>query len=324
MIDHKNIEFGALKIFAAVAESNTLTQAAERLGITQSAVSQAIKQLEKNTASTLVSRNTRPIKLTPSGQVLYFYSSKLFSDTQRMLVDVRSAAKGMVGKLNVGMIDSFCDVSGEKFVDFIKPFASKMTLRTGLISPLSQALLDRDLDILITSDPMPDHPELESNPIFRDPFVMLISEDICPKDTSLSYISKNIPFIQYDRTTRLGISANLIARRLRIELNTDYELDSTQALLRFVRAGYGWAITSGLCLVGSPELLSGIRVMNIDDGRNARYISLLSRPNELGDLPAAAADVCRSICDQEVVPKLLELAPWLDGHAKTITEAPEI
>ena len=65
----RNMDFGALRVFAAVAESETLTQAAEHLGITQSAVSQAIKQLEVQTASELGMRRSRPIKLTASGKI---------------------------------------------------------------------------------------------------------------------------------------------------------------------------------------------------------------------------------------------------------------
>lgn len=55
--------------FAMTSElaAETLTQAAESLGITQSAVSQTIKQLEEQTATELVVRSSRPIKLTPSG-----------------------------------------------------------------------------------------------------------------------------------------------------------------------------------------------------------------------------------------------------------------
>ena len=61
MKNNRHIDFRALRVFAAVVESETLTQAAKYLGITQSAVSQAIKQLEAQTASELVIRRSRPI-----------------------------------------------------------------------------------------------------------------------------------------------------------------------------------------------------------------------------------------------------------------------
>jgi len=94
MKKNKNIEISALRIFAAVSEAETLTQAAERLGITQSAVSQTIKQLEIQTETQLVDTRSRPVKLTPSGQVLKDYALQIIDDTRRMLVDVRMTAKG--------------------------------------------------------------------------------------------------------------------------------------------------------------------------------------------------------------------------------------
>ena len=108
----KNLDIGALKIFAAISEAETLTQAAERLGITQSAVSQTLKQIELQTETQLVVTRSRPIKLTPSGQVLKGYAQQIINDTQRMLADMRMLSKGGLLPLNVGMIDSFCDVAG--------------------------------------------------------------------------------------------------------------------------------------------------------------------------------------------------------------------
>ena len=54
------LDIGALKIFAAISEAETLTQAAERLGITQSAVSQTLKQIELQTETQLVSYAVPP------------------------------------------------------------------------------------------------------------------------------------------------------------------------------------------------------------------------------------------------------------------------
>ena len=175
MKSHKNIEIGALRVFSAVAEAETLTQAAERLGITQSAVSQTIKQLESQTETQLVVTRSRPIKLTPSGQVLKDYAYQIINDTQRMLADVRMTAKGGLLPLNVGMVDSFCDVAGLQFMQQVNPFVSKLALCTGLGSSLSQDLVNRNLDLLITSDPIDEHPWLERRPICDDS-----AREICP------------------------------------------------------------------------------------------------------------------------------------------------
>lgn len=325
MKNTKTIEIGALRIFAAITEAETLTQAAERLGITQSAVSQTLKQIEFQTGTQLVNTRSRPIKLTPSGQVLKGYAQQILNDTQRMLADVRMASEGGMLPLNIGMIDSFCDVAGLQFMQQVKPFTSKLTLRTGLGSPLSQDLLNRDLDLLITSDPIDEHPELQRFPVLRDPFVMIVPEKFAQDGAATpAWLAENVPFVRYTRSSRLGILTDLIARRLNINLNVAYELDSTQTLLRFVQSGQGWAITTGLCMVRYPELLRGTRVMQLANGANARHLTMLCRPNELGAVPEKVATLCRSIYGDDIVPQLIEIAPWLEQQAYAIEEMPAI
>ena len=325
MKNSNNIEISALRVFAAVGEADSLTQAAERIGITQSAVSQTIKQLESQTGTQLVLTRSRPIKLTPSGQVLKGYADNLINDTRRMLLDVREASSEGNLPLNIGMIDSFCDVAGVQFMQQVKPFTSKLALRTGLVSPLTQDLLNRDLDLLITSDPIGEHPELQRFPLLRDPIVMIVPDEYANhKEVSPAWLAENLPFVRYNRQSRLGSLTDLIARRLNIELDAAYELDSTQTLLRFVQSGQGWALTSGLCLVRYPELLKGSQVMPLTNGANARHLTLVCRNNELGDWPAKIASICRAIYTNDIVTQMKKIAPWLEQQAYAITEMPAI
>ena len=325
MKNSNNIEISALRVFAAVGEADSLTQAAERIGITQSAVSQTIKQLESQTGTQLVLTRSRPIKLTPSGQVLKGYADNLINDTKRMLLDVREASSEGNLPLNIGMIDSFCDVAGVQFMQQVKPFTSKLALRTGLVSPLTQDLLNRDLDLLITSDPIGEHPELQRFALLRDPIVMIVPDEYANhKEVSAAWLAENLPFVRYNRQSRLGSLSDLIARRLNIELDAAYELDSTQTLLRFVQSGQGWALTSGLCLVRYPELLKGSQVMPLTNGASARHLTLVCRNNELGDWPAKIASICRAIYTNDIVTQMKKIAPWLEQQAYAITEMPAI
>ena len=325
MKDRNKIELGTLQIFAAVADAETLTQASGQLGITQSAVSQAIKQLEKQLATELVVRHSRPVRLTPSGQILKTHAQRILGDTRRMFVDLSMASRGGLPQLNIGMIDSFGDVAGLQLLQKIDSYTSRLALRTGLAAPLTKALLDRDLDILITSDPIEDHPELERHPVLRDPFVMIVPEKYYRNGKATpEWLSENVPFIHYNMSTRIGKLTDLIARRMNIQLMTQYELDSTQTLMRFVQSGCGWAIISGLCMVRYPELLHGVKVMQLANGANARYLTLVCHSNELGELPLRTSVICRNIYADELVPQLLEIAPWLERYAYPITEMPAI
>lgn len=320
------MEFRALRIFVAVVESGSLTEAARRCGITQSAISQTIKQLEAQTSSELILRRSNPVKLTASGKVFKEYALRTLADTQRVLSNIRITSSSIIAlRLNIGMIDSFAEAASQQIVERIKPFASELSIRTGISGGLTEALLARDLDILITSDPLDGHPELCRYPILRDPFVIITPKTLGGKrDVTPQWLAQNIPFVHYNRKIRIGMLVDIIARRLNIQLNTCYELDSTQTLLRFVQAGHGWSIVTGLCLLRYPELLRGVNVMSLANGANARHLILLCHSNELGNIPESLAKICQEIYRDDVVPELSKLAPWFKKQAYIINELPPI
>jgi DNA-binding transcriptional LysR family regulator len=319
-----NIELRALAIFAAVAESESLTVAGRTLRITQSAVSQAIKQLEADTGAQLILRRTRPTKLTSAGRILQEYAQRILTESQRMLTDVQMASDRGLTQLSVGMIDSLGAIISEALVRQIKPLAARLLLRTGVSTPLSNALLVRDLDILFTSDPLDAYPDLQRFPILRDPFLMLAPQSCKPRGDAHQWFARNLPFVRYTRETRIGALTDLVARRMEIQVMTHYDLDSTETLLRFVQAGHGWSIVTGLCIAHYPKLLEGTRVMPLADGAHARYISMLCYRHQLGKLPATIATIAREICTRELLPSLHRIAPWLDRQSYVLSELPII
>jgi DNA-binding transcriptional LysR family regulator len=321
--DGHYIDPRALRVFAAVAESETLTQAAKQLGITQSAVSQAIKQLEAQMGCELVVRRSRPVKLTATGRIFNDYVHRALAATQRVLADIQLTARNSVPELSIGMIDSFGEAASEQIMQRIKPFAARLSIRTGVSGSITKAFLTHDLDLLVTSDFLEDHPEVLRYPILRDPFVMIVPRMYSQKHQATpQWLAENVPFVHYATQNRIGKLIDLIARRLDIELKTQYELDSTQTLLRFVRAGHGWAIVTGLCIIVHPKLLEGVHILPLANGANARYLSLLSHNHELGTLPEKLAAICQAIYRDELVPKLSRLAPWFGSQAYTIDELP--
>lgn len=325
MKPEKHLDISALKIISVLAESQTLTHAAERLAITQSAVSQALKQIEAQVGCELIVRRSRPLLLTPAGQVVNEYADRILHESRRMMAAVASVASGGATRLNIGMIDSFGEAAGHTLLERLQPSASHLALRVGFVAPLAKALLAHELDLLITSDPMMDYPELERHPIFRDPFVMLVPESIPTHVASdIRQLALQYPFVRYNRHARLGILADIVARRLNIALNAPYELDSSQTLFRFVQAGRGWAFTTALCLLQHPSLLNGVRILPLSNGANARYITLLARHGEMRQFPHQVAALCRDICDNALLPRIRLMAPCVDGQAYCIEEMPPI
>ncbi|MDQ6436469.1 LysR family transcriptional regulator [Mesorhizobium sp. LHD-90] len=79
------MDMNLLPLFQAVAEEHNFRAAADRLGVTRSAVSQGIRRLEDGIGATLVSRTTRSVRLTEAGERLHAALSQSMSDVMAAL-----------------------------------------------------------------------------------------------------------------------------------------------------------------------------------------------------------------------------------------------
>lgn len=86
-----NIDLNLLPLFAAVAEESNFRAAADRLGVTRSAVSQGVRRLEDGLGVTLVTRTTRSVRLTEAGE-------RLYATLSQPMADIGDALEGLAGE----------------------------------------------------------------------------------------------------------------------------------------------------------------------------------------------------------------------------------
>ena len=75
--DHLDLDGHLLRLLLLVLEEGSITRAAQRLGVTQSAVSQQIRSLENQFRATLIERSKKKFRLTREGQILYGHSKQI-------------------------------------------------------------------------------------------------------------------------------------------------------------------------------------------------------------------------------------------------------
>lgn len=99
-----DVELRQLRVFLAVASELHFGRAARRLHVSQPALSQQIRVLEKAVGVALFERSSRATELTPAGQVLLEAAPRVLFEAERALSRVTQAAEGMVGLLVVGSV----------------------------------------------------------------------------------------------------------------------------------------------------------------------------------------------------------------------------
>jgi DNA-binding transcriptional LysR family regulator len=91
-----------LSVFLAVAESGSLTAAADRLHVSQPALSRELRALEGRLGVTLFERHARGMRLTEAGEVLRRYAERLFELEQAAEAAMREIAGARLGRLSIG------------------------------------------------------------------------------------------------------------------------------------------------------------------------------------------------------------------------------
>uniref|UniRef100_UPI0040258B61 LysR family transcriptional regulator n=1 Tax=Mesosutterella multiformis TaxID=2259133 RepID=UPI0040258B61 len=94
-----------VRIFLVLAETRSFTEAAQRIGISQSAVSRSLNDFESELGVNLIQRSVRPVKLSDAGQVLYQMLSDQKQDIDRILFNIRNN-NSLKTPLRLGVVES--------------------------------------------------------------------------------------------------------------------------------------------------------------------------------------------------------------------------
>ncbi|MBX2988969.1 MAG: LysR family transcriptional regulator [Bdellovibrionaceae bacterium] len=95
-----------LHTFVTVISEGSMTAAADKLYLTQPAVSQQIRNLEEEMGVELLVRGVRQIKATPQGEVLYEHAKRILQQVQQAEVGVRSMGAELKGHMRIGTMNS--------------------------------------------------------------------------------------------------------------------------------------------------------------------------------------------------------------------------
>ena len=95
------LDLNRLRIFQAVAEGRSFSAAATRLSYTQSSVSEAVATLERELGVTLLDRSSRPVGLTPAGEVVLAHAEALLGQADAVESDLVALTRGDAGRLRL-------------------------------------------------------------------------------------------------------------------------------------------------------------------------------------------------------------------------------
>lgn len=285
-----DINFELYKVFYYVSKSLSFSMASEELFITQSAVSQSIKLLEEKLKCQLFFRNTKRVKLTREGAILYEHIEQAFNfirSGERTLEEMNSLGQG---EIRIGATDTICKYY---LLPYIKSFNQKypnvkihLTNRT---SPKCIELLRKgSVDLSVINIPEKcnySNITVKSTRNIRDVFVANNNfKGLRGRKVPLRELEKYPLLVLEKNTTTREFFDNLMDKH-EVSIKPEIELGSVDILMEMAKIGLGIAFVPEEC-INQGLSKDEIFVLDIKEEIPSRSLGFLTHSNI--PLPLAA------------------------------------
>lgn len=246
--------FTQLEIFALIAELKSFTATAEKLGISQSAVSHALKSLEQQWGINLISRSQSDIELTTTGQQLLTHVKELLSIANTLEKEVAAIHGLNEGTLRIGSFGASSSIY--LLPEILETFRQRypkieIYIDEGEDKEVAQWLLERRIEVGFLI--MPDE-RFDTFPLIEDRFVALIPNQF-PLAQQL-YIDpaqlENCPFIMTMAGSRYQVE--LILKNFNVKPDIKFYVSQILSIVSMVHNQLGVSIVSDMVI--TKELLS--------------------------------------------------------------------
>jgi molybdate transport repressor ModE-like protein len=282
--------FAALQ---AVASEGSFGRAAERLGYTQSAISQQIQTLEKIVGEKLVERpgGPRPVSLTEAGRLLLRHADSIVARLQAAQADLQALRSGEAGVLRVG---TFQSVGARLLPEIMRRFRDQwpkieVTLEErDSDAELATMVENGELDVAFVLPPFGDAP-LETIELLRDPYVLVVAKSSELAKAEIPPTLKRIaeePLIGF-RACRSMDPFESALRASGCEPKFTFRTDDNGTVQGLIAAGIGSAVMPRLTVDASDPRIA---VIELGSRVPPRMISI-ARHRDRYHSPAARAFV---------------------------------
>ncbi|MGI4815817.1 MAG: LysR family transcriptional regulator [Janthinobacterium lividum] len=308
----------ALQAFVAVCEAGSMTAAARHLGISQSAISQAISALERDQGTALFDRDSRPPRPNLAGRILLELAGPLLEHARRVSAQISDVSKS--GRLSVrfGCVDSFAATLGPELIRAVSGSARQLALWSGLTPGLVKQMQDREIDLAVCTQALPGDAHIIELPLFSEVFVAVVSRRYLEANRPADWraVAADLPLIRYTAHSVIGQQVERFARHLGIDSPRRFEFDATDPLLSLVTAELGFAISTPLCLWQARHYLDDIGILPLPvSPLGRRDFFLLHREDEWRDLAAEIVSLTHRVLDRTIRPALRRALPNLPDKA---------
>jgi len=236
-----------LKAFVAVIDSGSFSAAAERLSLSQPAVSLQVRQLEKRLGTTLVERVGRRSRPTAAGAELLQHAGHVDAAVAAAINAVAPHASGALGRLRLGTGATACIFLLPPLLgDLRRRYPQlEITVTTGNTADIVKAVEDNTLDLGLVTLPAGGR-ALHVTPVLDDEYVLVVPPDVALPARITAAVLARLPVLAYEPGGNTRRIVDGWFARSGVVLRPVMSLGSDEAIKELVAAGLGCAVLTSL------------------------------------------------------------------------------
>lgn len=294
--------FKAMEVYVAIVETGQMTAAARLVGMTQSAASQHLANLEQAYDARLIDRSTRPVKPTQAGELMYRHATRILNSVADLATDMRHQGPRPISVLRMGILASIATTLSVPLVQQAKDRfgVQDMTLRAGQSGDHETLLRTKRADIVISSNPFYDMDGLERHPVLSEAFLLVLPKSYDGPSTRLEDILARLPLVRFADTTSVGRQTEAHLRRLKLNVPRLIQADRSSMVTACVARGMGFTLLTPTLLIDGFVEQMPLDIRPLPVAGLSRRITVVSRERELGDLPAVFAETSRTALLEQI------------------------
>lgn len=242
------LELKLVRSFIAVADEGHFARAAERLNITQPALSRQMQQLEREIGTALFTRVGRAARLTVAGTVFLDHARRLLASAEGAAVAARRAGEGVVGHLAVGFVSPATYTVLPAAFRAFRERAPDVALELRQLSSGAQAeaLRNREIDVGLLHPPVEGAPLLGLRVVVDQPFVAALParHPLAGEHSIWPGALADEPFVIFPRRTGPGLYDTILGlcQRAGFSPRVVQEAEQMQTIVSLVAAEVGVAL----------------------------------------------------------------------------------
>jgi DNA-binding transcriptional LysR family regulator len=315
-----DIKLQYLETFIQVVSSGSLKDAAKESGISISTVSYHLKMLESQLDVQLLNHANRPMTLTPAGRNFLPYANEALATLRHAEVNVMMTDIANIRTFRMAQTHEFDSDIAPNLAVILAGHMPKceFSLHARPSHEILDMLVNRDIDLGISSrlGELPDG--LEEIPVLNDPFVLALPMNAQDRLEDFLQGNVSLPFLRFHRDQVISTQIETHLKRLRINLPTRFEFESHQSMMAVVAAGLGWAITTPLGYMQSRRFQENVRLCKFPSNAFSRRFSIIGHSGYSSAIAQIVANTFRPLIKTHFITPMLEQQPWLKESLRLI------